>query len=118
MRSEAHENLSLLFARDGVPPACIHDNAKEMMKGKFYQKLKDAACHLKQLESYIPWSNAAVRDFKGLKKWASHELLQSRAPKHLWNDCIELEAYKMSNSVHDIYTLDGEVLKTVMSDET
>ena len=53
-RSEAHETLSLLFVTDGVPPACICDSVKEMIQGKLYQKLKDAACHLKQLESYIP----------------------------------------------------------------
>ena len=46
-RCEAYETLSLLFARNGVQPAFISDNAKEMIQGKFYQKLKDAACHLK-----------------------------------------------------------------------
>ena len=48
-RSEAHETLSLLFARDGVLQTFICDNAKEVIHGMFYQKLKDAACHLKQL---------------------------------------------------------------------
>ena len=51
-RSEAKETLSLLFARKGILPTCICDNAKEMVQGKYYQKFKDAACHLKQLESY------------------------------------------------------------------
>ena len=74
-RSEAHETLSLLFVRDGVLPACICDNAKEMIQGKFSQKLKEAACHLKQLETYTPWSNAAEREIKGLKKGAGHNLL-------------------------------------------
>ena len=60
-RSEAHETLSLMFARDGVLQDCIFDNVEEMVQGKFYQKLKDAACHLKQLEPYTPWSNAAER---------------------------------------------------------
>ena len=54
-RSEAHETLSLQFARDAVLPASICDNAKEMVQGKFYQKLKDAACHMTQLEPYTPW---------------------------------------------------------------
>ena len=45
-RSEAHEILLLLFARDGVPPSCICNNAKEMIEGK----LKDAVCHMKKLE--------------------------------------------------------------------
>ena len=34
--SDAHETLLLLFARDGVFPAYICDNAKEMVQGKFY----------------------------------------------------------------------------------
>ena len=90
-RSDAYETFSLLFARDGVPPACICDNVKEMIWGKFNQKIKDAACHLKQLELYSPWSNAAEKYLKELKKGAGHKLLLSRAPKHLQDDCIELE---------------------------
>ena len=82
-RSEAHETLSLLFVRDGVPPTCICDNARELVQGKFHQKLKEAACHLRQLEPYTPWSNAAEREIKELKKGACHKLLQSRAPKQL-----------------------------------
>ena len=67
-RSEAHETMSLLFARNGVPPACICNNAKKMVHGKFYQKLKGAACHLKHLDPYTLWSNAAEREIKELKK--------------------------------------------------
>ena len=53
-RSEEHETLLLLFARNGVLPACTCDNAKEMVQDKFYQKLKDAACHLKQWSHILP----------------------------------------------------------------
>ena len=45
-----HKTLSLLFARDCGPPACICNNSKEMIHGEFHQQLKDVACHLKQLE--------------------------------------------------------------------
>ena len=72
-RSGAHENLSLLFVRDGVQPTCICDNAKEMIQGKFNQELNEVACHLKQLEPYPPWSNAAEREIKELKKGAGHK---------------------------------------------
>ena len=34
-RSETHETLLLLFTRDGLPLACICDNANEMVKGSF-----------------------------------------------------------------------------------
>ena len=63
-RNEAYETLMLLFVRDEVLPACVCDNAKEMVQGKFYQKLKEAACHLKQLEPYTLWSNATKREMK------------------------------------------------------
>ena len=46
--SEANEPLSLLFAWDGVLPACICDNAKEMIQGKLCQKLKDVCFILVQ----------------------------------------------------------------------
>ena len=63
-RREAHEILSLLSARYWVPPACLCNSAKEMKQGKFYQKLKEVAWHLKQLEPYTLWSNAADREIK------------------------------------------------------
>ena len=37
---------------------------------------------------------------------------------YCWIDCLELEDYIMSNTAHEIYNLDGEVLKTIMSGET
>ena len=101
-RSEAHKTLSLLFARDDVPPACVCNSAKEMIQGNCLQKLKDATCQLKQLKTYIPWLNAAEREIYKLKKGAGCIPLQSRAPKHLWGDCLELEGYTRSNTAYDI----------------
>ena len=57
---------------DGAPPACIYDDAKEMIQGTFYLKLKDAVYQSKQLEPYTPWSNAAKSEIKELKKRAGH----------------------------------------------
>ena len=74
-------------------------------------------CHLKQLESYSPLSNAAEREIKELKKDMGLTFLWSRTP-HLWDNCFELEAYIMSNTAHEIYRLDGEAPKIVMSGET
>ena len=73
---------------------------------------------MKQLEPYTPPSNVAEREIKELKKGAGCKLLKFRAPKHLWDKCIELEAYIRSNTAHEIYKLDGEVPKTVMPGET
>ena len=89
-----------------------------MVQGKFYQKVKDVACHLKQLPPYSPWSNAVEREIKEIKKGAVSKLLRSKALKHLWDYCLELKAYIRSNTAHDIYKLDREVPETVMSGET
>ena len=37
------------------------------------------------------------------------------APKRLWDNCLELESYIRSYTVHGIYKLDKEVSKTVMA---
>ena len=81
-----------------------------MIQHKFYQKLKDAACHLILLEQYTPLSNAAERDINELKKGAGGKLLQFRAPKLLGDVCLELEAY--------IIRLNTEIPKTVMLGKT
>ena len=59
LKSEAHEALFLLFEWNGVLHAIICDNAKEMILGEFNRKLKEASCHLRQTEPFIPWLNAA-----------------------------------------------------------
>ena len=100
-RSEAHEIFPLLFAKDGVLQACICNNAKEMIQGRLYQKLKD----------YTPWPNTAEREIKELKKGVGCKLLMSRAPKHLWDD------FERLYQVQYIYKLDREVPKTVMLGE-
>ena len=46
------------------------------------------------------------------------KLLSSRASKHLWDDCLELEVYIRSITAHEIYKLDGEVHETVISGKT
>ena len=46
--------------------------------------------------------NASEREIKELKTGVSHKLLWSRAPKHLWDGSLELEAYIRSNSAHEI----------------
>ena len=106
-KSEVHEVLFLLFQQDGVPLAVICDSAKEMILGEFNQKFKEALCHLKRMEHFTPWSNAAKRDIKKLKKGSNRKLIKSGTPKRLWNDCFELKFYIRSNTTHGIYKLDG-----------
>ena len=94
------------------------DGSKEQTLGKFCWKLVDAHCQLKQTDPYSPWQNAAKGENKELKKGSGHKMLAIGAPRWLWEDCLELEAYIGSHSVHSVYCLDGEVPKTYMTGET
>ena len=58
------------------------------------------------------------RELKENKNGVGHILLRSRAPKILWDDSLELEDYIRSNIAHEIYKLDREVPKTMMSGKT
>ena len=115
LKNKVHDAPSLLFQWGRVPPAVICDNAKEMILEEFNQKLNKALCHLKQMEPFTPWLNAAKREVNELKKRSSRKLIKSITPKRLWNDCLELESYIRSNTLHAIYKLDGDVSKSIMS---
>jgi hypothetical protein len=66
--SEAHEALSLLFHRDGVPNVMVMDGAKSQDEGEFRSKLRDAGCHIKQTEPHTQSSNMGEGGARELKK--------------------------------------------------
>ncbi len=86
----------------------VMDGLKEQTLGKFCRKLVDAHCQLKQTEPYSPWQNAAKREIKELKKGSGCKMLTSGAPRRLWDDCLELEAYIQSHSTNSVNYLDSE----------
>ena len=57
---EAHESLSLLFQRDGVPPSMIVDNSREQILKDFRRQCREANCHLRQMKPYPPWMQTVV----------------------------------------------------------
>jgi hypothetical protein len=60
MESEAHEALSLIFHRDGVPNVMAMDGSNEHTEGEFRRKLRDAGFHIKQTEQHTQYSNMKV----------------------------------------------------------
>jgi hypothetical protein len=45
-------------------------------------------------------------------------MVRSAAPKRLWDDCLEREAYVGSFTAYNIYKLNGQVPETIVSGET
>jgi hypothetical protein len=54
-KSDAHEDLLLVFKCDDVPPRRIVDNSKKQTLGKFAKQCCEADCHLVTTEPYSPW---------------------------------------------------------------
>ena len=49
-----------------------------------------------------------------MKKGAGRKMVWSGATKRVWDRVLELKAYEITNTVLDIYILQGEVPDTVM----
>ncbi len=113
-KGDAHETLSLVFQRDGVPSTMVIDDSKEQTKGEFRQKLKEADCHPQVTEPYSPWQQAAEGYIHELKWGSSRRMIKTGSPKCLWDHCLELEAYVRSCTSNDIYMTAGQVPETIM----
>ena len=117
-KGEAHEALSLLFHRDGVPPTMVLDGSKEQTQADFRRKLREADCHLRQTEPYSPWMQGAEGAIRELKRGVSRKMISTGAPKALWDHCLELEALIRSHTVNGIYEAGGQVPETIMTGGT
>ena len=117
-KSCAHEALSVLFKRDGVPSTMVMDGSKEQTQGEFKRKCRESGCHIKQTEPHSPWSNSCEVAIKEVKLATGRDLRRSKCPKVLWDDCMERQAYIRSFTAHDIYNLKGESPETLVSGET
>ena len=73
LKSEAHESLSMIFKRDGVPPKIVFDNSKEQSLGKFSIKCRESDCCLVNTETYSPCMVEAKRYIKHLNQGLSRK---------------------------------------------
>ena len=80
-KSQAHETLSALFQRDGVPPKIVADGAKEHHQGDFARKCREADCHLVSTLPYSPWMQAAEGCNKHCKQGSARKMLATGSPK-------------------------------------
>ena len=117
-KSQAHEALSLLAQREGVPPALVMDNAKEQIMGEFRRKAREMGCHVKQTEPYTPWSNTAEAAIREVKRGAGHKMAKTQTPSKLWDHCLELEGYIRSHTAINSFELQGQVPEMVLSGQT
>ena len=88
----AHEVLSLLFQRYGVPPKMIFDGSKEQNMGNSKHKVSEAGCHLRKKELESPGQMAVEGGIRELKIGSGRNITKMKSPEVLWGDCLELES--------------------------
>jgi hypothetical protein len=118
LESEAHEELSLLFHRGGVPNVMVMDGAKAQTESHFRRKLCGAGCHIKQTEPHTQSSNMGEGGVRELKRGVGRQMLRYGYPKLLWDDCIIRETYVKSHTSLDIFGLEGQVPESIVKGET
>ena len=68
----------------------------------------------KQTEPYYPWQIKSEGTIRDLKKGVGKNMVRASAPKQIWDDALDFEAYVISSTSLDIYMLQGEVSETVI----
>jgi hypothetical protein len=114
-KSAAPDALSILFARDGVPPTMIVDGGRELISAKYRKLCHDAGSEHRQTLPRSQWQNTAEGSIRELKKETGRAMIATGTPKRLWDDCLEYRAYVRSNTALNIFDLDGQVPETVMT---
>jgi hypothetical protein len=78
---EAHEAISLIFNRGGVPNVVVMDGAKAQVQYEFRRKLHDHGCHIKQTEPYTASYNMGEGEVRELKQGFGRKTLCSDVPR-------------------------------------
>jgi hypothetical protein len=110
--ADAHEALSLLAQRDGVPEVLVMDGSKPQTQGEFRRKCREFDIHVKQLEAYNSKSNAAEGGVRELKRGTGREHISAKIPKVLCDHCLRRQSYVRSYTALDIFSLEGQVPET------
>ena len=115
---DAHNGLSLMDARDSVPPQLIMDGSKEHTLGEFLKKARQFSCHIKQSEPYPPWKIMAEGAIKEINRGSGRKMMRSLSSAKLLDHCIKLKALIKYHTALDIYEVQGEVPDTLLSGKT
>ena len=77
-KGDAHEHLSLLFQRYGVPPKIIVNTSKDQTLGGFKRKVSEASCHLRQTEPESTWKMIAEVGICELKRGSGRKMTKMK----------------------------------------
>ena len=96
----------------------VMDGGREQTMGEFRKKAREMSMKVRQTESYSPWQNAAEGSIREVKQAAGLRMMKMKAPKKLWDHCLELQGFIKSHTTNDHFELQGQIPETVLSGQT
>jgi len=120
MRSKADAGHALLeFIQDiGVPSALHTDNAKEMMTGKWETVRKDHQIKQTLTEPHSPFQNRAEIGIREVKKHVRRIMNNVKAPKRLWDFCVQHVADLRTLTAQPLHSLHGRTPYEIVTGNT
>ena len=115
---DAHLALTSFHHEVGVPPIIYTDGHRGLTQGEFACKVRGSGFFLKTTEPFTWRQNLAENGIKELKRLHRRSQHESNSPSYLWDHSLQLQAAIRSNTVHDIYDLQGEVPTTAVTGDT
>jgi hypothetical protein len=70
------------------------------------------------MKLYSPWQQTTESNICEVKRAFARLMTKSRAPKVLWNHCLELAATIQSHTANTVYATGNEVPETIMLGST
>ena len=107
-----------MFKNDGVPSKIVMDGAREQIMGKFKEACQDATVQVQQLEYNTSCSKIAEGAVQRNKRATIRAMAKLALPSRLWDYCAELQAKIRCHNLHDIPTINVQVPKTVVTENT
>jgi len=115
---DAHQTVTDLFRRYGVPKSMRPDYAKVLVEGEFARKVRRQECHLHPAEPHTKNQEKSEATTRELKREYRKIMIKTNTPSCLWDCCYEYIAMKRNNTSLNIRELDGEVPETKLTGDT
>jgi hypothetical protein len=117
-KKDAHLTLDLLHHQYGVFHTIIPDNARELTQKDFLDKACCAGSIIHPVEAYTPNQNHAESSIRELKRMYRRAMVESSAPRVLWDHCFELQAQIRSHTALDMLSLARDIPETMLLGDT
>ena len=106
-KGEAGDSLVEFIQDTGIPSELHTDMAKEEILGKWKEVIRKYEIKPTMSEPYSPWQVGAERSIREIKKSTRHIMINTKAPKCLWDFCAVYACEIRCLTVHPNFAAQG-----------